>query len=85
MCAVSNFDRWWDFCQDPSRDGHANDGADDGAGITRWGWTWPGYVDARHYMGKPPDRASFLTLSQDEAKSLARVAHWARKGGNLLA
>jgi lysozyme family protein len=81
---MSNFTVWWPFCQQPNHDGHANDATADGAGVTRWGWTYPTYMDARHYMGATPVYEEFVALTQPQAEALARVYIWPVKGGLLL-
>lgn len=83
---MSNFPAWWSFCQLPSNDGHADDGTTDGAGITRWGWTYPTWADARRYGGfTDVSVTTFDALTQAEAGQLALVYHWNRLGGRQIA
>lgn len=81
---MNNFKAWWAFCQAPNRDGHANDEADDGAGPTRWGFTYPTYVEAVTHIGGTPSMTDFMTLEQDKAGALAKVYFWDRSGGGIL-
>lgn len=70
----------------PNRDGHANDGTTDGAGVTRWGWTYPTWCDAMNYAGQG-HRATvtyFAQMSEAQAGTLAESYFWDRGGGNKL-
>lgn len=81
---MSNFTAWWDLCQQPNNDGHADDTANDGAGPTRWGWTYPTWSDARRYAGLPLLLPAFLSMSRLQAGTLAQVYFWNRLGGRRL-
>lgn len=82
---LSNFPTWWDFCQRPENDGHADDTADDGAGATRWGWTIPTWRDASRYLGhQDVSVVAFNTMTQDGAALLAHGYFWNRLGGNKM-
>src|SRR5271154_5164418 len=82
---MSNSIAWWNFVQSPDRDGQFDDSTTDGAGATRWGWTWPAYQDARRYLGHPAVQSAFLSLTQAQAQALAITYFWPVKGGLLLA
>ncbi len=74
-----DFAAWWEFCQSPDRDGHANDSADDGAGLTRWGWTLPTWLQAwRATGGAGSPQDSFSALTQAEARAMAQTWFWGR-------
>jgi len=79
---MSNFPAWWALCQQPDNDGHADDTS--GGDVTRWGWTWSTYMDARHHLGKVPIYDEFLALTQPQAMMLAQVYSWPKGGGLLL-
>lgn len=81
---MSNFAAWWALCQQPNNDGRADDTANDGAGTTRWGWTYPTWSDARHYAGLPSALTIFDTMTQPQAGTLAQVYIWNRLGGRRL-
>lgn len=81
---MSNFKAWWTFCQSPDRDGSADDSADDGAGLTRWGWTYPTWTEARVYIGGAHTLALFKAMDGDQAGALAQVYFWNRHGGREL-
>jgi lysozyme family protein len=73
------FPVWWDFCQAPERDGHADDTTTDGAGATRWGWTYPSWRAANRYVGSlRSDLGTFLGLDQTTARKLASAYYWRR-------
>lgn len=81
---MSNFAAWWALCQQPNNDGRADDAADDGAGPTRWGWTYPTWGDARRYAGLPYPTLAFDSMTQAQAGTLALVYFWNRLGGRRL-
>ena len=84
---MSNFAAWWTFCMNPNRDGQANDGTTDGAGVTRWGWTYPTWCDAMRYVGQG-DKANlttFTAMTKEGAGTLAQAFIWDKNGGRQLA
>jgi lysozyme family protein len=83
---MSNCPVWWAFCQAPQRDGSADDTDPlDGAGTTRWGWTYPTWVDATHHVGRSDTSVrAFMAMDQDAAGDLARAYFWNRLGGEQL-
>lgn len=71
---------WWEFCQAPDRDGHAEDGPG-----TRWGWTFPTWTDAIIYgHGSDVSGAAFQAMTQAQAGALAASYFWERLGGDKL-
>ena len=70
----------------PNRDGRADDTADDGAGTTRWGWTYPTWVLALNHIGQghKATPTNFSHMDQDCAGKLAKSYFWDRCGGNEL-
>src|SRR5271156_5430686 len=83
---MSNFPAWWAFCQAPNRDGLADDtDPSDGAGVTRWGWTYDTWMSARAYAGQTDlSVQTFMTLSQAQAGTLAQAYFWNRLGGQRI-
>lgn len=81
---MSNFAAWWALCQQPNNDGTANDSTTDGAGATRWGWTYPTWSDARRYAGLPASISLFMSMTQSQAGTLAQVYIWNRLGGRRI-
>lgn len=76
---IDLFPRWWAFCQLPENDGHADDTAADGAGLTRYGWTYPTWRQATAYDdGHNLSRAAFDAMASDEAMVLAQAWFWQR-------
>lgn len=82
---MSNFPAWWQFVMAPNRDGRADDTADDGAGLTRWGWTYPTWIEARSYIGGNLNTALFKAMTHEQAGALALIYFWDRLGGTRLA
>jgi lysozyme family protein len=84
---MSNFPIWWAFCQSPERDGLADDSTTDGAGVTRWGWTFPTWRNARVYtfgVTASTDFSDFVVMTQADAGVLALHYFWDRLGGREL-
>lgn len=83
---MSNFPAWWTFCMSPNRDGQANDGTTDGAGVTRWGWTYPTWHEAMTYigMGSQANLPAFTAMTKEQAGTLAQAFFWDRNGGRQL-
>ena len=82
---MSNFITWWLFNMRPENDGSADDTAADGAGATRWGWTFPTWRIAMTYTKQTPSLAAFGAMTQAQAGLLAQVYFWNRFGGPGLA
>lgn len=78
---AASFEAWWDFCQLPEHDGHANDtppGSSDPP--TRWGFTYPTWVRARRYIGtRDGSMATFLKQTQNDMRELAQCYFWDRR------
>lgn len=81
---MSNFPTWWAFCQRPENDGSADDTTTDGAGTTRWGWTFATWLGARRYIGAAATWDIFMAMTQEQAGVLANVYFWNRQGGLLV-
>jgi lysozyme family protein len=85
---MNNFSTWWAFCQAPNRDGLANDTDPlDGAGVTRWGFTYPTWCAAMRYAhgsNVSTSVATFMTMTQAGAGNLAQSYFWHRLGGGVI-
>ncbi len=81
---MNNFSIWWNFCMLPNNDGAANDTADDGAGTTRWGWTYPTWCDAMAHVGRAPSLVEFNAMDKAGAGVLAESYFWNRQSGPQL-
>ena len=83
---TGNFPTWWAFCQAADRDGHANDtDPTDGAGVTRWGFTFATWCQARRYAGYSDiSLATFMKMTQPEAEFLALDYFWDRLGADAM-
>lgn len=79
-----NFPAWWAFAMAPNHDGNAKDTADDGAGETRWGWTYGTWVEARSFIGARADLLLFRAMEIEQAAVLAQIYFWQRFGGDAL-
>jgi lysozyme family protein len=83
---MANFSKWWAFCMNPNRDGLANDGTTDGAGMTRWGWTFPTWEAAMDFTGQSSraTTTNFATMTKGQAGNLAEAYFWVRCCGPLM-
>lgn len=83
---AASFEAWWDFCQLPDHDGHANDtprGSLDPP--TRWGFTYPTWVGARRYVGtRDASLATFMRQTQNDMRELAQAYFWDRQRADDL-
>lgn len=70
----------------PQNDGHADDtDPTDGAGPTRWGFTYGTWTDAMRYSGGSPiTMANFMMMTEDGAGTLAESYFWNRLGGKIM-
>ena len=82
---ANNFQAWWGFCQRPENDGHALDSTTDGAGETRYGWTYPAWMAARAHCGQHDvSLQAFEEMTPEQACALAEAYHWQRFMGPRL-
>lgn len=77
------FDVWYDFVERPENDGQANDtavsnsGGGDGAGETRWGWTFPTWKVWAYRAGRADiSLTGFRAETRETLKPLAKTAFW---------
>lgn len=77
---ADNFNVWWSFCMAPNRDGNADDTSPgDGAGPTRWGWTYPTWVEASRWVGAVNvSTDTFMMMDRAQAGALAQHYFWNR-------
>lgn len=84
---MTDFATWWAFVMLPQNDGLADDTEPtDGAGVTRWGWTYPAWCDAMRYAGRGSDisMVTFMAMTMDQSGDLAGGYFWTRLGGSRL-